>query len=408
MRPKSIQIIIIVLLSGTLPLSCAPQFTDSSDGLINAVTTTLYDAASADVVSGDSTSAAPLQGPSWTFQGSVHGAGDYQLFELGSGLCGEQWTLSGGGFAGASSFLVVLFDDNQELLRRELITSRSPLRHVIRADTPTLYAGITAAPGSNGGSFELAASGGGMVDVPVPRQQVVWLNFGPGSDVRVHRRDPISFPAFDASVLGSAYEGHTAEMKAAILSAMREDYADYNVVILSSDEGPPPSGVHSVVHLGGDDSRLLGLADNVDQYNADPAQTAVVYVGSFAIFSVMQLSVEEMGQMIGNTASHELGHLLGLFHTSRVDDLMDTTGSAWDLVENQAFRIGELEPSVFPIGYENCPARLAETVGYNPTPPKDDVAKHLDTAKMLRKAQLRALLRQELRCRCGNCLNPDG
>ena len=406
MRCKYVSIL-IVLTGGVLLWGCAPPFTESGDGVLGAVASSTYLAAGSGGTDADEDPAVASPKPSWQFRGTVHGTGDYQLFELGSGLRGEEWTLTGGGYAGASAYLVVLFDANHDLLRRQIITGRSPLRHVIRADTPTLYAGVTPAPGSDGGSFDLAASRGGTVAVPGPAAQLVWVNFGPASDVRVHRRAPISFAAFDAGVLGSAYAGHSAEMKAAILSAMREDYADYNVVIMSSDEGPPPGDVHSVIHLGGNDSRLLGLADNVDQYNSNPAQAAVVYVESFAVFDVMKLSVAEMGQMIGNTASHELGHLLGLYHTTRVDGIMDTTGSAWDLVEDQAFKSGELEPSVFPMGYENSPARLAETVGYNPSPPKQGVAKHLDAAKILKKARLRALVRQELRCRCGNCLNPD-
>jgi hypothetical protein len=110
--------------------------------------------------------------------------------------------------------------------------------------------------------------------------------------------------------------------------------------------------------------------------------------------------------MIGNVASHEFGHLLGLFHTRVPKDLMDTTGTAWDLVADQGFLRAELEPSVFPCGFEDSPARLNDAVGRNPQW-FGETAKAGLTEKALRKAALRVRAREELRSRCGNCLHPD-
>jgi hypothetical protein len=108
-----------------------------------------------------------------------------------------------------------------------------------------------------------------------------------------------------------------------------------------------------------------------------------------------------MGQMIGNVASHEFGHLLGLFHTQEPADLMDTTGTAWDLVADQSFLTAALEPSVFPYGRENSPRRLGEIVGSRPAPP---TGKRLDPAGV-QKAGIRALAREALKTRCGTCLH---
>jgi len=89
---------------------------------------------------------------------------------------------------------------------------------------------------------------------------------------------------------------------------------------------------------------------------------------------------------------------------------MDTTGTAWDLVGDQTFTTAKLEATVFPWGYENSPLRLAETLGYNPSPGEVSsvAAKAPLTDTMVRKAGLRALVVENLRTRCGTCADPDG
>jgi hypothetical protein len=344
---------------------------------------------------------------SYRISGSLSGAGDYELFDLGAARVGEEWSVSRPiSLFGSGTFLVVLLDADYTLLRRVRVSTGSRLEHVIRADIPALYVGVAPAGGS-GGEFDFTVRQRVNVDVPGPAPQVVYLNFDGAGDLSVHSQRGISFAPFDADMLGPSYAGATDLVKAAIVDVIREDYAAYNVLLVSSDEGPPPEGAYSTVHFGAYDSRLLGLADSVDQYNADQTQNAIVFVESFEDFEVMGLDEEEMAQMVGNVASHELGHLLGLFHTKVPEDIMDTTGTAWDLAANQAFAGGELEDSVFPIGYEDPHQRLLETVGENPSAGKEALAERLVSSKMLDRARLRALTELQLRCRCGNCLDPD-
>ena len=122
--------------------------------------------------------------------------------------------------------------------------------------------------------------------------------------------------------------------------------------------------MHAAVHFGYDDPSQLGQADNVDAYNTDPAQHAIVFVERFAEYWTMKLSPPEMGQMIGNTACHELGHLLGLHHTHAADHIMDiSAGDAYDMAGDRNFALADLDRNVFPIGKLNAPQLLAETVG---------------------------------------------
>ncbi len=379
-----------------LAAGCAPEFY-SLDKLIAVPPLTGNPQAAPDA---DAPSAQPADP---VLRGSLSGRSDYELFDLGATTAGEEWTVTWAGSPyAATPFIVVLFDERQELIARGVIAATSEIRHVARAATEHLYVGIAPANGSNGGSFALAARRAGVRPVPAPAAQVVWLNFAGGIGVRVHGRAGITFPAFNAASLGDPYLGETQAIKDAIVAQMRADYAGYNVTILTSDEGPAPSTPHSQLHFGGDDSSLLGLADNVDAYNSNPTQTAVIYTDAFALYSTMKLDPQEIATMIANVASHELGHLLGLYHTRNPDDVMDTTGSAWELAEDQWFASAALESSVFPTGFENSPARLAETVGVVAAPPQVAAV-----AKPATRALIRKLMQEEMRYSCGTCLQLD-
>lgn len=335
-------------------------------------------------------------------RGSV-AAGEYALFELGVGSSGQRLRIvPDGRFQGP--FVTALFDQDMNLLTRVYMNSRAELEHVLRLDSDQVFFGVAAPQGGSGGDFNMRLERS-AAETPSPAAHKVWLNFGDGTGIVIHGSSGVSFSAFDASHLGSEYAGQTQLIKQTIIDTVRADYADYDIAILTSDTDAQPAEPHSVVHFGGTDPSLLGLADNVDGYNQNPSEQAIVYTGTFSAYRVLELSPEEMGVMIGNVASHELGHLLGLYHTTNVEDVMDTTGTAFDLAKAQVFSRAALEPSVFPTGMENSPELLKQTLGLAPENAK--LPAQAARAKLAVHLRARQLASAELKHACGTCVHLD-
>lgn len=333
------------------------------------------------------------------FKGEVTASDEYQLFELGVGFPGDVWRITQTSLTGR--FTVVIMDDEFNMIRRGQVQPGTSVEHAVRSSSETFYVGVTPAYGTAGGSYEMQAKVASIAGVPEPDQQVVYLNFEATSGLDVNFKQNLSHSAFDASMLGAAYAGETQTIKDIILEQMERDFAAYDVEFMTSDDGPPPSGTHSTVYFGGEGEGLLGLADNVDQYNAEPRQDAIVFVETFEIYSVMNLTTNQMAQMVANTASHELGHLLGLYHTQDASEVMDTSANAWELTENQSFQRAPLDDSVFPFGYEDTPTLLEQIVGLRPGGPLQ-FTKQAPTMKA-DHAAMREMFAIEAPHRCGNC-----
>ena len=121
--------------------------------------------------------------------------------------------------------------------------------------------------------------------------------------------------------------------------------------IYSTAEGDLPDEAYTSVYFGQYNPYLLGLADYVDYYNRDLTQEAIVFAETFKLFMPYRPGASGMAQVIGNVASHELGHLLGLNHT------------AGQMLADQDFHRAVLKKEVFPAGYQDSDQLLAQAVG---------------------------------------------
>ncbi len=294
-------------------------------------------------------------------------AADIDIFRLPGGQAEDRVHVTVETITG-SGVVVALLDARQRLLAyldpMSRLNSPPEIDLILREPTDHFFVVVTSLfPMSWEIPYTVRFSLEPVAGRPLYRSQVLVLNFDGADDVRIGYRTSVAIPPFDVSLIDERLAGQTQIVAEHIVAMVREDFRGLGLAVYRSGDPAIPQGPRHTVHFGLYDERLLGLAENIDPYNSNPQQEAIVFTDSFALFSVFRPSAQQIAQTLANVASHEAGHLLGLRHTRDVHDIMDTTASARQMMVNQWFRSAQLHETVLPVGFQDSPALLAWTLG---------------------------------------------
>ncbi len=308
-------------------------------------------------------------------QGSVSSVGDLDVFLLGALAPGDRVIVDADTTGSVLDVTVAMFDafgrlvvnnDDRGGPGSRALDSFTDL--VVRHAGDQAFLVVTHSPfadaGTFTGSYFIDVQITGPVTVPEPVAQVLLLNFAGGLVDAPILGNPV-LPPFDGGDIDRIYRGQTQTIKDMIVSVMEQNFARFAVIIVTSDDPPLPSGtLLTTVHFGGFDPGAFGVAENVDLYNADFCDDAIIFAESFdPRFFSLSPTAGEMGIAIGNVASHEAGHLLGLNHVDDDLALMDDQSAADVFLTNQEFIEALLSPDIMTIGTQDAALLLDEIVG---------------------------------------------
>ncbi len=308
-------------------------------------------------------------------QGAVATVGDLDVFRLGPLSPGDRVVIDLVTTGSPLDVSVAVFDAQGRLAvnndDRGGETSRlldSYIDWIVRHGSDPYFLVVThsafAAVGRFTGSYEVDVDVIPGSVVPPSVGQILLLSFE-GGVVDSPVLGFMSLEPFDAADISDVYRGQTETLKQLIREVIVQNFERFDVTVLTTDDAPPPPGAQfSTIHFGGFERFAFGISESVDLYNVDFCDDSLIFVESFAprVFSFTP-TVEELGAAIGNVASHEAGHLLGLNHVSDDLALMDDYSAADAFIENQEFKVASLSSDIMPIGMQDAVLLLTETLG---------------------------------------------
>lgn len=288
-----------------------------------------------------------------------------QIFDIGSVSAGDEVVvqiLETPGYRKtfeADNYSVLILDSNEEMFawyQEDFVLFTPASRAVVAAASSNLFFVI-----DTGTSVDVTVRRGVGLE---QRTQRIFLDFRAAPRLGIGGLPPIDLDAFDASDLDETFTaGDTATIKATVTQVVRDFYAPWDIDISTSDESDPPSAPFQTLHFGGRNPFLFGLADYIDPRNDTLTGAGIVYTTEIGL-AAPGLTPAQYGQVIGETAAHEIGHLLGLRHVDNVNDLMSGNGATIGLplsFENSPLSSDEVPNGT--IGTQNAAVLLDQIFG---------------------------------------------
>lgn len=183
------------------------------------------------------------------------------------------------------------------------------------------------------GSYDLTVTKTQMTQ-PAPSTQVVYVNFNGGvADYLLEYSNRIQAYQQPLSAARFGYDAsYTQTLINSVMDTIRQVYQDYSNITFTTVR--PMTGQYTTIYVSNNyawSSGLLGLAQKIDTDNRDHSDQCTVFGAEMALYYNKQLghTIEEIGKALGNTAAHELGHILGLNHVQNEFNVLDfDTGEA--------------------------------------------------------------------------------
>lgn len=268
--------------------------------------------------------------------------GDFDGYDLGTFKKGDRIRISFGGGLLLRASAMLVNGDTRVIL--DGLDGNSPdlmsIEHVLAADVASLrlYVGpgherwlpVEILPIPTDGLYSITIEKTGVnIPIPLPRPQVVVLDFNGGWDERFFDR-LVSFGPFVAGDYNAGLAGKEAAIIAATLERVKAIYEPYAIDV-RVDDGTAFNGPVSRVFITAPDYFKVfgnyfaaGQVRYIDFGNRDRADVAIVSTAPTASTDPARL-----GARLGRLAAHEIGHLLGLVH--QTEGLMGPSGGSDDL-----------------------------------------------------------------------------
>ncbi len=310
-----------------------------------------------------------------TLEGRIDRRGDVDVFDLGPMQRGDRVTVDLERRDNRFRASVAVLDGRRSLFQIgwDPFVGGGPssfglIDETIRHDSEHYYLAVTHPPEDAAlGAYRLNVTIERGQVAPPARPQVVLLDFDGGVlDIPILGATRIE--PFDSGKIAAVYAEQSRIIQEWIVETIVENFSGVDVIfVTAADTDATEFESFSTLFFGSFSPVALGASQGVDAYNVNCCDDGLVFTESFgpAAFG-FRPTAEALSVAIGNVASHELGHLFGLYHVTDSAAVMDELSPGVHLLADQEFKLAPLAPTVFPLGDQNAPLLLTEILGAVP------------------------------------------